>query len=89
MRWYQVFVLVAVNVLMFVLDKFSTLDYLPFFAVKSHDWSFSMQMSGLYFNHMHPQLHQYFTSTLCHANAQVAHRHELLLGILTCRAAFE
>ncbi|EKX37028.1 hypothetical protein GUITHDRAFT_116754 [Guillardia theta CCMP2712] len=29
-----------------------------------------MQMSGLYFNHMHPQLHQYFTSTLCHANAQ-------------------
>eukprot|EP00288_Rhodomonas_lens_P013550 CAMPEP_0177696604 /NCGR_PEP_ID=MMETSP0484_2-20121128/4066_1 /TAXON_ID=354590 /ORGANISM="Rhodomonas lens, Strain RHODO" /LENGTH=200 /DNA_ID=CAMNT_0019207581 /DNA_START=360 /DNA_END=962 /DNA_ORIENTATION=- len=47
----MVFVLVAINVVIFLVDKLS-----PF------------NLMGLYLDHRHPALHQFVTSTLCHAN---------------------
>jgi len=47
----MVFVLIAINVAIFLLDKLSPVNCV-----------------GLYLNHRHPALHQFVTSTLCHAN---------------------
>ena len=49
----MVFLLITLNMLVFVLDKFSP-----------------VYMQGLYLNHRTPQLHQFVSSALCHANAQ-------------------
>ena len=49
----MVFLLITLNMLVFVLDKFSP-----------------VYMQGLYLNHRTPQLHQFISSALCHANAQ-------------------
>jgi len=47
-----VYLLVVLNVVVFLVQKFTALP-----------------MSAFYLNHMNPQLFQYVTSTLCHANA--------------------